>query len=53
MGYPTFSIIDPEDTPPGTSLFTGFYSYGNCADTKPYVEHHRLMRNYTDLGLSK
>jgi hypothetical protein len=53
MGYPVFSIIDPEDTPPGTSLFSGFYSYGNCADTKPYVEHHRIMRNYTDLGLSK
>lgn len=52
-GYPTFSIIDPEDTPPALQLPSSFYSYGNCSDTKPYVEHHRVMRNYTDLGLSK
>jgi hypothetical protein len=52
-GYPTWSIIDPENTLPGISLPGSYYSYGNCKDEKPYNEHRRSMNNYTDLGLSK
>jgi len=52
-GYPTWSIIDPEDTLPSISLPGSYYSYGNCKDEKPYVEHRRSMRSYTDLGISK
>jgi hypothetical protein len=52
-GYPTWSIIDPESTLPSLSLPGSYYSYGNCKDTRPYDEHHRSMRSYTDLGISK
>lgn len=52
-GYPVWSIIDPEDTLPGIALPSTYYSYGNCKDSRPYDEHHRSMKNYTDLGLSK
>ena len=52
-GYPTWSIIDPENTLPGVAFPSSYYSYGNCKDCKPYEIHHRSMNNYTDLGLSK
>lgn len=52
-GYPVWSIIDPEDTLPSVALPASYYSYGNCKDTHPYVEHKRSMNSYTDLGLSK
>jgi hypothetical protein len=51
--YPTWTIIDPESVLPTSFLPGSYYSYGNCRDAKPYAEHHRSMRNYTDLGLSK
>jgi hypothetical protein len=50
-GYPVWSIIDPESTLPGLQLPSAYYSYGNCVDSKPYCEHVRSMRSYTDLGL--
>jgi hypothetical protein len=52
-GFPTWSIIDPEDTLPSIALPSSYYSYGNCRDSAPYKEHKRSMTNYTDLGLSK
>lgn len=54
MGFPTYSIIDPETTAPLTgNLPNAFFSYGNCHVTKAYDVHTRSMPNYTDLGLSK
>lgn len=52
-GYPVQSIIDPNNIPPTGNLPSSFFSYGNCNVTKPYDIHHRVMSNYTDLGLSK
>jgi hypothetical protein len=52
-GYPSWSIIDPENTLPSIALPGSYYSYGNCKDEKPYNEHRRSMNSYTDLGLSK
>lgn len=52
-GFPTWSIVDPEDTLPSNGLVGSYYSYGNCHDAKAYDEHRRSLNNYTDLGLSK
>jgi hypothetical protein len=51
VGYPAYSIVDPERTNPNT--VPNFLAYGNAKITVPYEQHHRSMNNYTDLGLSK
>jgi hypothetical protein len=48
VASPTWSIVDPEIDAPQTP--SGFYSYGNCHETKPYAVNERRI-NYINLGL--